>query len=323
MVQTTQRMAINYEEADFPLTFRLRRSWSADDLMELRKASEEDDFEFELPRDCADSCGAAQDDVSTFDGSDEQSLAGFGSEGSIIGDWAEQMQGDSTFDMHVPMCGPPGQWAVQTLCAGNTSFPPGNFATPPGQLGGQWSGVQSSCDAAAEASTSPSEPSEPTTLLVSNLPRAFNRSMLIELLDAERLLIDCDLVYLPVEFKVGIGYGYAFVNFSSHQAACAALEVLDGLTASSEASLIEGALQACFSSKQGLNAHIELYRNSPVMHKSVDDEAKPALLRAGARLPFPEPTRRLRAPRARRALLSKEDVEAALAQGAWQEPLAE
>jgi len=71
----------------------------------------------------------------------------------------------------------------------------------------------------------------------------------------------------------------------------------------------EGALKACWSSKQGLHTHIELYRNSPVMHKSVDDEAKPALLRHGVRLSFPEPTQRLRAPRARRALLPQPGVE--------------
>jgi hypothetical protein len=132
----------------------------------------------------------------------------------------------------------------------------------------------------------------------------------MELLGAEGLLTDCDLIYLPVEFKAGTGYGYAFVNFATHQAACAAMEVLEGFADSSEASLLEGALEARWSSKQGLNTHIELYRNSPVMHKSVDDEAKPALMRCGVRLPFPEPTCRLRAPRARRALLPQAGVEA-------------
>jgi hypothetical protein len=134
--------------------------------------------------------------------------------------------------------------------------------------------------------------------------------MVVELLGAEGLLMDCDLVYLPVEFKAGTGYGYAFVNFVSHEAACAAMEVLDGLADLSDTSLTEGALQACWSSKQGLHTHVQLYRNSPVMHKSVDDEAKPALLRLGQRLPFPEPTSRLRAPRARRALLPHLGAEA-------------
>jgi hypothetical protein len=134
--------------------------------------------------------------------------------------------------------------------------------------------------------------------------------MLLELLGAKGLLMDCDLIYLPVEFKAGTGYGYAFVNFVTHQSASAAMEVLDGFVDSSETSLIESALETCWSSKQGLRTHIELYRNSPVMHKSVDDEAKPALLRAGVRQPFPEPTCRLRAPRARRALIPQTDVEA-------------
>jgi len=134
--------------------------------------------------------------------------------------------------------------------------------------------------------------------------------MLVELLAAEGLLVDCDLVYLPVEFRVGTGYGYGFVNFTTHQAACAALKVLDGFTDSGKASLTEGALEAHWSVKQGLLTHIELYRSSPVMHRSVDDEAKPALLKSGARMPFPEPTSRLRAPRQRRRILTQPDEEA-------------
>jgi hypothetical protein len=272
-----------------------------------------------------------KDDLSTFDGNDERSLADFGSEGSIAGDSVENIQSwyeESTSFPDSPVNSP----------VNKPAGPPGNFAQSFGQLSGQCVNLPSqlhgppgnwvshsktfdqadlveqesfSCDAVPE-------PSEPTTLLVSNLPRTCNRSLLVELLTAQGLLMNCDLVYLPVEFKVGIGYGYAFVNFVSHEAACAAIKVLDGLAAS----LAEGALQACWSSKQGLHMHIELYRNSPVMHKSVDDEAKPALLRGGVRLPFPEPTRRLRAPRARRALLPQPGLEEDAMQVAWREPLA-
>jgi hypothetical protein len=307
-------------QAELPLAFRLRRSWSEADLLELRKTSD----------DCADSWD--KDDASTFDGNDERSLADFGSDGSTTGDYVETIQSWYEESTSFPDVSPVNKQAG----------PPGNFAKPFGQLGGQCVNLPSqlhgppgnwvshakafdqadlfeqdpsSCDAVAE-------PSEPTTLLVSNLPRTYNRSLLMELLSAEGLLTDCDLVYLPVEFKVGIGYGYAFVNFVSHEAACAAMEALDGLADLREANLAEGALQACWSSKQGLHMHIELYRNSPVMHKSVDDEAKPALLRGGVRLPFPEPTRRLRAPRARRALLPQPGLEADAMQVAWREPLA-
>jgi hypothetical protein len=312
MMQPMPQAVISQEdfnelEAELPLTFRLRRSWSEADLMELRKTSELDD----------------KDDASTFDGNDERSLADFGSEGSTAGDWAELAL--------EPESGPPGQWAsggppgVLANLPIQSHGPPGKWVSPANALD-QADFVEqdpSLCDAAAaESSTNPQETQEPTTLLVSNLPRAYSRSMLEELLCAQGLLMDCDLIYLPVEFKVGIGYGYAFVNFVTHEAACAALDALDGLADLSEASLIEGSLQARWSSKQGLHTHIELYRNSPVMHKTVDDEAKPALLMAGVRLPFPEPTRRLRAPRARRALLPQPGVEADATQVAWREPLA-
>merc|ERR1719413_153276 len=51
---------------------------------------------------------------------------------------------------------------------------------------------------------------------------------------------------------------------------------------------------------QGYDAHVERYRNSPVMHESVADKFKPALYKDGVRIPFPEPTKTIRAPRARR-----------------------
>jgi hypothetical protein len=229
---------------------------------------------------------------------------------SVAGDvsdrWADIC--DSDDDLSLPPSPPlrpqglPGNFALQG--------PPGNWVSSANAFVEQGS---SSLDAAAEVS-------DPTTLLVSNLPRSYNRTMFEEMLGAKNLLMDCDLVYLPVEFKVGIGYGYAFVNFVSHQAACAAMEVLEGFADFSDANLTEGALQARWSAKQGLSTHIELYRNSPVMHKSVDDDAKPALLKGSVRLPFPEPTRRLRAPRARRALLPQSEAEAT--QVAWREPLA-
>jgi len=48
---------------------------------------------------------------------------------------------------------------------------------------------------------------------------------------------------------------------------------------------------------QGLSAHIERYRNSPLMHESVPDEYRPILLCGGRRVPFPAPTKRIKPPR--------------------------
>merc|ERR1711953_941442 len=51
---------------------------------------------------------------------------------------------------------------------------------------------------------------------------------------------------------------------------------------------------------QGLEAHIQRYRNSPVMPPECPEEVKPLLLVDGERVDFPPPTKRLRAPRAMR-----------------------
>ena len=47
---------------------------------------------------------------------------------------------------------------------------------------------------------------------------------------------------------------------------------------------------------QGLPAHIERFRNSPVMHESVPERCKPALFSGGRWVPFPPPTAAIRAP---------------------------
>jgi len=48
---------------------------------------------------------------------------------------------------------------------------------------------------------------------------------------------------------------------------------------------------------QGLDQHVERYRDCPVMHESIPDEFKPVLFKDGVRVLFPEPTKKIRAPR--------------------------
>ncbi|CAE7939289.1 unnamed protein product, partial [Symbiodinium sp. KB8] len=47
---------------------------------------------------------------------------------------------------------------------------------------------------------------------------------------------------------------------------------------------------------QGFKAHVERYRNSPVMHRSVPDAYKPIIFQDGVRQNFPRPTRKIKAP---------------------------
>ena len=45
-------------------------------------------------------------------------------------------------------------------------------------------------------------------------------------------------------------------------------------------------------------AHVDRYRNSPVMHRDVPDEYKPVIFKNGVRKNFPRPTKKVKAPTA-------------------------
>jgi len=130
-----------------------------------------------------------------------------------------------------------------------------------------------------------------TTLKLTGLSRTATRSSLLELLDSRGLVGTYDFVYLPSDFKSnGGGFGYAFVNFISGESASMALRQL----------ATSCDLELRWSDFQGLDMYIDRFRNSPVMHDDVSDEAKPALFRQGVRVAFPLPTRAITRPRIRR-----------------------
>merc|ERR1712130_180790 len=99
-----------------------------------------------------------------------------------------------------------------------------------------------------------------------------------------------------MDFKRDANLGYAFVDFVSTQEADRFFQVFQGFEGWGLASEKVG--EVCWGQPlQGLDKHIDRYRNSPVMHSSVPEEHKPMLFRDGMRIPFPEPTKRVRAPR--------------------------
>jgi hypothetical protein len=135
-----------------------------------------------------------------------------------------------------------------------------------------------------------------TTLCLRNVPNNHTRSMLIKLLDQEGFSGHYDLVYVPVDFTRFAGLGYAFVNFSSNEAAEKAIQTFQGFKGWGSTS--QKVCDVSWSGPlQGLEAHIERYRNSPVMHESVSECYKPAFFQGGFRLPFPCPTKEIRRPR--------------------------
>lgn len=138
-----------------------------------------------------------------------------------------------------------------------------------------------------------------TTLMFRNLPNNYNRSTLLHMLDSEGFKGSYNLVYLPTDFRNFAGFGYAFVNFVCHEEAKRAKASFQGFARWRVPS--RKTCDVVWSGPvQGLQAHTERYRNSPVMHDSVPDEYKPAVFVDGVRVAFPAPTKRIRPPRVRR-----------------------
>merc|ERR1719210_2156522 len=108
-----------------------------------------------------------------------------------------------------------------------------------------------------------------TTVMMRNLPNKYSRDMLLELLDSQGFNGCYDLVYLPIDFRTGIGFGYAFINLITAQDATRFRVHFQGFAAWDA---VAGSSKICEVSwsdaVQGLHAHIERYRNSPVMHES-------------------------------------------------------
>mmetsp|Transcript_50031 Transcript_50031/g.119033 ORF Transcript_50031/g.119033 Transcript_50031/m.119033 type:complete len:493 (+) Transcript_50031:127-1605(+) len=139
---------------------------------------------------------------------------------------------------------------------------------------------------------------ERTTVMLRNMPNNYNRKMLLQMLDSEGFGGQYNFVYMPIDFKSKASLGYAFINMVSPEVAQRFWAVFDGYSnwvlPSRKSSKVSWS-----SPHQGLQAHVERYKNSPLMHADVPDDYRPILLIDGVRAPFPEPTKRLRAPRLR------------------------
>jgi hypothetical protein len=170
------------------------------------------------------------------------------------------------------------------------------------------SSVMSSAPSLMDYGFDPREPMKrdsvwKTTVMLKNIPNNYTRELLIELLDVHGARPSYNMVYLPIDFASNAGFGYAFVNFVGQQEAEVFMDRVQGFRSWSVSS--EKVLEATWSSAhQGIESHIARYRNSPVMHASVPDEQRPALFKDGVRIPFPPPTKKLKAPRPRNEAVS-------------------
>lgn len=144
--------------------------------------------------------------------------------------------------------------------------------------------------------------SEATTIILRSLPFECTRDRLLQLLDDEGFKGMYNFVHMPIDFQTKTCLGYAIMNLVSHDAALCVERHFGGFsnwpwyTTSAGDNVCEVAWN---SPHQGLSTNIERYRNSPLMHASVPATYRPVLFRNGARVKFPHPTTRIRAPRIR------------------------
>lgn len=136
-----------------------------------------------------------------------------------------------------------------------------------------------------------------TTLMLRNLPSDFSRDAAAEVLDREGFNARYDFVYMPTDFKNWAAFGYCFVNLVTPADALEAKEHFQGLSWPGESGKVCDVLWC--GAQQGLEALIERFRSSPVMHSSVPDAVRPAVYKDGVRSNFPAPTKAIKMPRMR------------------------
>eukprot|EP00930_Biecheleria_cincta_P103915 TRINITY_DN96025_c0_g1_i1.p1 TRINITY_DN96025_c0_g1~~TRINITY_DN96025_c0_g1_i1.p1 ORF type:complete len:207 (-),score=37.35 TRINITY_DN96025_c0_g1_i1:399-1019(-) len=139
-----------------------------------------------------------------------------------------------------------------------------------------------------------------TTVMFRNIPETYTREMLVDLFDSQGFKAYYDFVYLPINFRTDLAFGYAFVNFVDNGALRKFSNHFNGYCDwGFDSDKIAEITLSC--KLQGLEEHVKRYRDSPVMFRSVPDKHKPMLFFAGHRVPFPPPTKKLKAPRMRGA----------------------
>lgn len=136
-----------------------------------------------------------------------------------------------------------------------------------------------------------------TSVMLRNLPNSYTRKMLMDLLDQEGFAGLYDFVYLPMDFKTHVSLAYVFINFVNADVVRRFWKSFHGF--SNWALPSHKVARVNWDECQGLAAHIQRYRDSPVMHEDVPDEFKPVLLKDAHRIPFPVPLQKIRAPRCR------------------------
>jgi len=137
-----------------------------------------------------------------------------------------------------------------------------------------------------------------TVAMMQNIPLELTREEVLELIDEEGFHGSYALFYLPAAFQSQLNHGYAFIHFTSVDNYDRFRKHFSGFTNWKVPS--DKICKVSFNDKfSNIEDRIEAYRNSPIMHKSVADRFKPVLFENGQRIPFPKPTKKVKAPRIR------------------------
>jgi len=139
-----------------------------------------------------------------------------------------------------------------------------------------------------------------TNVCVKSLPNNMKRQRFLKFLQ-DRGCLGIDFIYVPHDFKRKCGKGFGFVNFTTVQSAQNAFHQLGDFNDwKSEGFSSKKMISVCWAKQhmQGLDNLIEFFRNSTVMHDTIDEEFKPLLLENGVPKNFPGPLKRLRKPQA-------------------------
>lgn len=143
---------------------------------------------------------------------------------------------------------------------------------------------------------SPEIQSHGTTLIMRNIPFEYTRGTVLELIDRQGFNGLYDLLCMPVDFQTELNHGYVFINFVTLEDASGFKKHFESFSNWSLPS--DNVCEvAWFDSAHNIDSHIQRYRDSPLMHESVEDRFKPVLFKNGLRVPFPEPTKKIRPPR--------------------------
>jgi hypothetical protein len=135
-----------------------------------------------------------------------------------------------------------------------------------------------------------------TVAIMQNVPPEYTRESLLEIIDQNGFVGSYDFFYLPMTFETELNHGYAFINFTTPHGFERFREGFDGFSDWTIPS--DRICEVSFCDKfRNLDDCIEAHRNVPIMHFSVEDRFKPVILANGERVPFPEPTKKVRAPR--------------------------